>query len=109
MFWIRRAAALLLGGFALCAALLTSGMATASAAPVEVAKPAAVNPCGFSWGGLWGTSTYDNCSPYSVEIRIEWWSHGDTYRCVPARATVDLNSYDQTPPYYADFDGRTHC
>ena len=112
MSLFKRMAAVGAGGAAVCAALLAGTAATAQAAPLETAHPAAVAHdavCGFNEGGLFGVATYNNCSPYSVEIRIEWWFSDDTYRCVPAHSNVWLNNTDDTPPYYAVFDGRTNC
>jgi hypothetical protein len=117
---IKRIAATVGGGLAVCAGLLATQTAGAQAEPLHSAAPAAAhtsaaqpasaaNNCGFQYGGLDGQSWYNNCSPYSVEIRISYWFSPDSYACVAANSTDVLNAYDTLSPTYAVFDGRKYC
>lgn len=114
MLRIRRMTALVVGGIAVCAALL--GAATpASAAPAHptapvVAPAAAVSPaafthCGFNSGGLWGTAQYENCSRYAWQVVVEpaWWWESNYTICVGAYETTALNTGGWAPRWaYAD-------
>ena len=116
---LKRIAATVGGGVAICAGLLATQTTGAQAEPLHAAAaaPAAAHAtpaapaysCGFQYGGLDGQSFYNNCSPYSVEIRIEYWFSPDSYACVGANSALVLNAYDTLSPTYAVFDGRTHC
>ena len=117
---MKRIATLAGTGVAVCAALLSAQTASAQAAPLPAASPVvahapAANPdginptCGWVWNGFTGQAWYNNCSNFSVEIRIEWWFSSDTYACVGPHFTDVLNAYDTTAPEYAVFDGRTNC
>jgi hypothetical protein len=91
------------------------GAATAQAeplsqppAPASGAQPAN-SGCGYL-GYDSGLPVYNNCSPYSVQIRVEHWFGHDTYTCVPAHYMEDIPQGDNSWAIdYAVFDGVTHC
>lgn len=66
--------------------------------------------CGYLDEGIGEHPLYVNCSPFSVEVRIEHWWEDDTYQCVRAHFTEPLgNDNDYWDIYNATFDGVTNC
>jgi len=115
---ITRLTTLVGGGAAVAAALLgaTSAPASAAEAPPAAAHTAVVKTadevCGFNSGGVFGQAQYLNCSPFSVQIRVEWpwWTfRDDTFMCIGARMSNALNNAGTIAPAFAVFDGITDC
>jgi len=115
---ITRLAAMAAGATAVSAALLTATTANAQAteAPPANAHAAVVKPagevCGFNSGGVFGQAQYLNCSPFSVQIRIEWqwWQfRDDTFMCIGPHMSNALNNDGDIAPAFAVFDGVTNC
>lgn len=111
MSYRRRFATMALGAAA-SATLLAAAPAVAQASPAHP-DSTTVHPadCGYlGYNGDGNGPYYNNCSPYSVEIRIEHFFGHDTYTCVSANRTISVPQGDnEWRIVYAVFDGRTNC
>jgi len=110
---IRRAASIVVATAAMAVTLGATAHADPAAATPQHASsvhPAASLGCGYQ-GRVWSNQpTYNNCSPYSVEIDVDHIFGHDTYVCFPANWFGGIPQGDN--PWYIDYaaaDGVVNC